>query len=231
MREASTRATRFRRLTCAVAGLVIMLLALNACQAPDPFAASGHVSGMSTAVRASTTPTGWTTYTDRGNDGFTISYPVSWQATRTGLNDAIFIDKTTDTTLDVTVTTVPLSPAAALAQQQPTSAEMVQRNITVTPRTIANHPAVDIFTPYYRVPTPVVQMPNSGAPGIAGGRRIVMAATNSAGTTNVYTFVVNYNLDSSVNIVPASQADNPVLLEMVDTFQLPATIDPVLTHP
>lgn len=209
-----------------VAPLILLLaLMLSACQVPDPFVASG---GHATALSASTAIP-WPTYTDRGNDGFTISYPPSWKVTPSGLNDAQFRNAATDTMLEVRITTVSLTPAAVLAQQ-PTPADQAQRHITVTPRTIANHPAVDVFIPYYLVPTPVVRMPNSGVPGIAGGRVIVMAAANSAGTTNVYTFIVNYAVDSAANITPASLGDNPVLLQMLSTFQLPPTIDPVVTH-
>ena len=151
-----------------------------------------------------------------------------------GFNDGFFSNAATGTTMEVRVTTVPQSPADALAQAQQTPTGQpiagATRPITVTQRTIAGHPAVDVFTPYYLVPTPVVPIHNGGYPGIAGGRVISMAATNSAGTTNVYTFIVNYALDSAASIKPASLADNPVILQMVSTFQLPATIDPALTQ-
>lgn len=209
-----------------VAPLMLLLVAtLSACQVPDPFVAGGHSSSISVS-----TAIPWPRFTDRGNDGFTISYPPSWKAAPSGLNDVMLRNVATDTMLEVKVTTAQQSPAAVLAQQQPSAADQAQRNMTVTQRMIANHPAVDVFIPYYHVPTPVVPMPNSGIPGIAGGRVIVMAAANSAGTTNVYTFIVNYTVDSAANITPASLGDNPALLQILSTFQLPPTIDPVVTR-
>ncbi len=44
-----------------------------------------------------------------------------------------------------------------------------QRPITVTQRTIAGHPAVDVFTPYYIVPTPVVPIHNGSSQASPGG--------------------------------------------------------------
>lgn len=221
MRKSSQRVT-----FAVIAPLILLALALSACGILDPFVASSSHSSLSggTAVP-------WPTFTDRGNDGFTISYPPTWKAMVSGLNDGLFIDTATQTSLEVRVTTVSQSPATALAQAQLTPAERAQRKTTVTQRTIAGHPAVDVFTPYYRVPTPVAHMPNSGVPGIAGGRVIVMAATNSAGTTNVYAFVVNYVLDASTNINPASLGDNEIIDAMLSTFQLPPTIGPVVTQP
>ena len=208
--------------------LLVLALVLGACDIPDPFVAS-HSTGSSLQV---STVVAWPTFTDRGNDGFTISYPPTWKAIISGFNDGFFSNAATGTTMEVRVTTVPQSPADALAQAQqtPTLPGQPLRPFTVTQRTIAGHPAVDVFTPYYLVPTPVVPIHNGGLPGIAGGRVISMAVTNSAGTTNVYAFVVNYALDAATNITPASQADNPVILQMVSSFRLPATIDPALTQ-
>ncbi len=204
-----------------------LTLALGACDVPDPFVASSSGSSLSVSTVAA-----WPTFTDRGNDGFTISYPPTWKAMISGFNDGFFSNAATGTSVEVRMTTVPQSPADALAQAQqaPTLPGEPQRPITVTQRTIAGHPAVDVFTPYYIVPTPVVPIHNGSAPGIVGGRVISMAATNSAGTTNVYAFVVNYALDATTNITPASLADNPVILQMVSSFRLPATIDPALAQ-
>lgn len=216
------RKTALRVAYVVIAPLILLLvLAVSACDVPDPFAAS-----RSSAVLSASTAVPWPTFTDRGNDGFTISYPPTWKVA----GFSFFVNEATQTSLEVRVETVPQSPAAVLAQQQPTPAEQEQHTSTVTQRTIAGHPAVDVSTPYYHVPTPVVPIHNGGSPGIAGGRVIVMAVTNSAGTTNVYTFVVNYALDSAANITQASLGDNPVILQILSTFKLPATIDPTLTQ-
>lgn len=222
------KSTRYTILAATL--LLALALALGACDVPDPFVASSSGSSMSVS-----TVVAWPTFTDRGNDGFTISYPPTWKAMISGFNDGFFSNAATGTTMEVRVTTVPQPPVDVLAQAQQTPpgqppAGLPQRPITVTQRTIAGHPAVEVFTAYYHVPTPVAPIHNGGYPGISGGRVIVMAATNSAGTTNVYTFVVNYALDAATNITPASLADNPVILQMVSTFRLPATIDPALTQ-
>lgn len=224
----SLRVIRSRQMSLVLTLSVTALLALllSACQIPDPFAASGHASSNS----ASSIVT-WPSFTDRGNDGFTISYPPSWKANLAGINDAIFMRLATGTMLEVKVTTVQVSPDAVLAGQQPTATDQQQRRITVTQRSIAGHLAIDVFTPYYLVPTPSVQMPNSGFPAIAGGRTIVMATTNSAGTTNVYTFTVQYATDDKAQMTPASHADDPTIDAMLATFQLPQPVDPVVTQP
>jgi hypothetical protein len=126
-----------------VAPLILLLVAtLSACQVPPSFIASGH----NVSILASTAIP-WPSFTDRGNDGFTISYPPSWKAIPSGLNDVMFRNVATDTVLEVRVTTAQQSPAAVLAQQQPSAADQAQRNMTVTQRMIADHPAVDVFTP------------------------------------------------------------------------------------
>jgi hypothetical protein len=58
-----------------------------------------------------------------------------------------------------------------------------------------------------------------------------MAATNSAGTTNVYSFAIHYATDSQAHVSDASLAQNPMIDAMLSTFALPPTIDPVVTHP
>ena len=206
--------------------IMALALLLSACEIPDPFVASYHASSSSAS-----TAVPWPSITDRGNDGFTMSYPPTWKANPAGLNDYIFMEPQTGTRIEVRVTTVPQSPTAALAQQRPTPAEMAQRNITVTQRTIAGHPALDVNTPYYLVPTPLVQMPNSGYSPIAGGRFVVMATTNSAGTTNMYFFAIQYATDSQAHVTDASLAENPTIDAILSTFQLPPTIDPVVTQP
>jgi hypothetical protein len=216
-----------RRVALVAAAPLIMALAvaLSACEIPDPFVASYHASSSaSTAVP-------WPSITDRGNDGFTMSFPPSWKTNPAGLNDYIFMQPQTGTMVEVSVTTVAQAPATVLAQRQPTPDAIAQRHITVTERTVAGHPAIDVNTPYYLVPTPLVHMPNSGYAPIAGGRFVVMAATNSAGTTNVYSFVIHYATDSQAHVSGASLADNPAIDAMLSTFELPLTIDPVVTHP
>lgn len=226
MREASTRATRFRRLTCAVAGLVVMLLALNACQAPDPFAAnSGHTSALSTAVLTSKVPSGWKTFTDPGSDGFTISYPASWTFVP-GYNAAhsSFGNSATATVFSPLVSTVSQSPADVIAKNTPTSADQTQWHLTVKQTQVAGYPAIDVFAPF--IPT-TFQAPNSAVPQSAN-RTIVMAVKNSAGTTNVYTFMVSFAVDKAGNMSAASIADGQTVDEMLATFTLPPTIGPVL---
>jgi hypothetical protein len=216
-----------RRLTfIAVAPLIMALaVALSACAIPDPFVANYHTSSSaSTAVP-------WPSVTDRGNDGFTMSYPPTWKANPAGLNDYIFMEPQTGTMVEVSVTTVAQSPATVLAQRQPTPDAMAKQHITVTQRTVAGHAAIDVNTPYYLVPTPLVHMPNSGYSAIDGGRFIVIAATNSAGTTNVYSFAIHYATDSQAHVSDASLAQKPMIDAMLSTFALPPTIDPVVTHP
>jgi hypothetical protein len=202
--------------------IMLLVLLLSACEIPDPFVAK---------YRSSSATVPWPTLTDGGDDGFSMSYPPTWKATAAGMNDAIFMQVQTGTIVEVSVTTVQLSPATVLAQRQPTPNEIAQRSITVTQRTVAGHPALDVYTPYYLVPTPLVRMPNSGGAGIAGGRFIVLAATNSAGTTNVYSFAIRYATDSQAHLIDASLAENPTIDAMLSTFQLPPTIGPVVPHP
>lgn len=224
MSNRSPRLARPRLVTLISAvALLLAVLALAACQVPDPFVASyGASSSSSTAAP-------WPSFTDRGSDGWTMSYPPTWKAldVNANRNDDIFMQAAAGTSIEITVATVTQSPAAVLAQNTPSAADQARQQIRVKQWTLAGHPAIDVFIPYTVVPTPVNRMPNSGSPGITGGRTIMMAATNDSGTTNIYTFMVRYDVDNAAIITPASQALEPEIMAMLSTFQLPSPIGPV----
>src|SRR5690242_416827 len=105
MRKSSQRVAFF----AATLLVLALVLALSACEIPDPFVASYHASSStSTAVPRPS-------ITDRGNDGFTMSYPPTWKANPAGLNDYLFMQPQTGTRVEVSVTTVAQSPATVLA--------------------------------------------------------------------------------------------------------------------
>lgn len=221
MRRMSHQTARSYRLALL---LFPLLLALSACQIPDPFVASSHRSSfavLAASPSARNIPAGWKTFTDPIL-GFSISYPSSW--TLVGDSHITLVSQNA-ATLSPIVTTVTQSPAAALAKIVPSSAVQAQQHQSVTQTRVAGQPAVDIFSPY--IPANF-QAPNSGR-GIGAGRAIVMAVPNDAGTTNVYTFLAAIPTDKTGKMSAASLADNQMVAQIVATFQLPAKIDPVTT--
>ena len=209
--------------------LLVLALALSACEIPDPFIAtrsSGSSAVLSAPTVVATMATasgdpGWKTFTDPIL-GFSFSYPPSWLLLDPGDSD-ITLASQDGTTLSPMVTTVSQSPAQALAQITPSPAEKAAQHQTVTTIQVAGQPAVDIFSPYI---APAVQPPNSGR-ALAASRSIVMAVANNAGTTNVYTFQAYFAVDKTGTMSAASLANNQTVSDIVATFQLPTTINPV----
>lgn len=225
MRKSSKRALLMATLPLVLA----LVLALSACEIPDPFVAttssgSGSVVYETTVVATMATVNGhpgWKTFTDPIL-GFSFSYPPSWLLLDPGGSD-ITLASQDGTTLSPLVTTVSQSPAQALAKNTPSPAAKAAQHQTVTTIQMAGQPAVDIFSPYI---APTVQPPNSGR-ALAASRSIVMAVANNAGTTNVYTFLAYFAVDKTGTMSAASLANNQTVSDIVATFQLPTTISPV----
>lgn len=211
----SPRATRLRRIANVPVLLLalVTVLALSACQIPDPFVASVHTSSSSVQ---------WPTFTDPIYS-FTISYPPGWKLIRGYDGSHITLGSENSSVVSPLVTTVPSSPADALAHATPTAADQAQNHMTVTRIQIAGVEALDIFAPY--IPSSA-QAPNSGR-ALAATRTIVLAFKNDAGSTNVYTFLAYLPTDKAGVMSAAVQADNQMVTAIVSTFQLPAKIDPV----
>lgn len=227
-----SRAAHPRHMLSIAALLLALTVVLSACQLPDPFVASGHASAISTRVAVAVSPTtpasnippGWQTFTDRGNDGFTISYPASWTFLP-GYNAAhsSFVNSATSTVFSPTVSTVSQSPADVIAAATPKTIAQTQSHITVAQRQVAGYPAIDVFVPF--IPT-TFHAPNSGY-ALAANRTITLAIRNDSGTTNVYTFMVSLPVDKAGNMSAAVIADSETVDAMLATFQLPPTIGPV----
>ncbi len=210
-----------RRMAFIVAGPLVMMLALalSACEIPDPFVASYHTSS------SSSTAVPWPTFTDP-TLGFSISYPPSWTSA-TGYDGAITLFGPSHSWLTPVVTTVSQSPNEALAQATPSAVEQSQQQLTVTQTQVAGNPAIDIFYPHM---SPALQGSDTVRP-LASSRSIIMAVTNDAGTTNVYTFLAVFVADTNGNMSAAAVADNQTISAILTTFQLPPKIGPVATHP
>lgn len=232
MRKSPVRALRSQHIAFIAVLLITLALVLSACQVPDSFVASQHASASSTAVLAAVSPTalpgnvrpGWRTFTDRGDDGFTISYPASW-AFAAGYDPAhsSIVNPATSTVFSPLVSTVQQSLADVIARATPAASDQAQLHMTVTRRQVAGYPAVDVFAPY--IPT-TFHAPNSGC-ALVANRTVVMAVKNNAGTTNVYTFFVALPVDKSGNMSAAVVADGQTVDEILATFQLPPVIGPV----
>ena len=125
-------------------------------------------------------PARWLTYTDP-LAGYSFSYPRSWLlATDPDGNAGSVIDPATRATVTVSATTLPAAPEVALAAALPTGAA------GVSDRTIAGNPAAEFTAP---------AAPGAGSADADPGtrrrvREVVVAAHNSAGTTNLYTLAL-----------------------------------------
>lgn len=126
-------------------------------------------------------PNRWLTYTDP-HAGYSFSYPRTWLlATDPDGSAGSVIDPATRATITVSAVTVSDGPEAALAGVLPAGAAGVSQ------RTIAGDPAAEV----------TLASGSSGGGGTLSDpgtlrqvREVVVAAKNSAGTTNVYTLAL-----------------------------------------
>ena len=128
------------------------------------------------------TPNHWLTYTDP-HAGYSFSYPCSWLlATDPDGGAGSVIDPATRAVVTVSATTVSEPPAAALAAVLPNGAA------GVSSRTIAGAPAAEVTLGSVRAGGSGSTDSDPGARRQV--REVIVAAYDSAGTTNLYTLAL-----------------------------------------
>ncbi len=150
--------------------------------------------------------------------GFTLRYPSTWGLSRGYDGSHITLEDTvTYTTVSPIVTLDSRTPAQILAAPLPPDATHIQS------RRVAGVPALDFTVPYAAGIQPASQ---NAARVQAAYRTVVVPVPNSAGTTNVYTFLVTLPTNSAGEMNSAVNADNATFEQMLGTFTLPATVRP-----
>ncbi len=171
------------------------------------------VAALFSALWMSTSgPSGWQHFTDP-RAGFSLSFPSSWKAyTEADGSNPTLLNPQTRTTLSPVVTVVRTAPDAVLAHLVPPTA--TQRHT----RTVAGQSAVDFVLP--------PDQPG-GAPGTAPAsvrmRDVVFATRNVAGSTNVYSLVLEQPVDAAGKLSAAAQKDSATFDQVLASFQLQAS--------
>lgn len=126
------------------------------------------------------------TYTDPAA-GFSLRYPPSWTlATDPDGSHPTFVNPTTEATISAYATTVQGAPEAALNAGVPQGATQVHQG------TLAGAQAVDFVVPS----TQGSGGGEAGTPAPPQVRMVLVAAKNSAGTTNLYTLLLTQRAPS-----------------------------------
>src|SRR5690242_3173824 len=156
---------------------------------------------------------GWRTFHDPVY-GFSLSYPASW--TLTFGNDGSHItllNPATKTTMSPLVITVQGAVQAILRQPLPAHAVNVQT------QTIAGHKALDYVLPH--LPT-AASLRRPAADPAQQVRQVVVPVSNTAGSINVYTFLLTQPTNASGKLSITEQTESTTFATILSTFTLPS---------
>ena len=150
--------------------------------------------------------------------GFSLMYPGTWTLTieKDGSHITL-LNPATKTTISPIVSTQTGAIAAILKKDLP--AQSVDRQT----RTVAGHQSTDYLLPYVSA----TRTHGHDAVGIGGpqqSRVVTLPVTNTTGTINVYTFLLNQPTSASGKISTAEQVDQRTFEAILNSFTLPTKV-------